>query len=134
MPYLFEAAMRNEPLHAVQHLMFFGTAALFWWSLLAGRYGRAGYGVAVLFVFATGLHTGLLGVLLTFARRLWYPIYDARTRGSEPIRCRTRRWRDSSCGSRPARSSSSSAWACWPPGWPKPNAGRGRSEGLGKSA
>jgi putative membrane protein len=80
-PYLFEAAMRNEPLHAVQHLMFFGTAALFWWSLLAGRYGRAGYGVAVLFVFATGLHTGLLGVLLTFARRLWYPIYDARARG-----------------------------------------------------
>lgn len=86
-PALFEAAMRNEPLHAVQHLMFFGTAALFWWSLLAGRYGRAGYGVAVLFVFATGLHTGLLGVLLTFARRLWYPIYEARTRaaGADPL-------------------------------------------------
>lgn len=45
-PALFEAAMRNEPLHAVQHLMFFGRAALFWWSLLAGRYGRAGYGMA----------------------------------------------------------------------------------------
>jgi putative membrane protein len=80
-PSLFEAAMRSEPLHAVQHLMFFGTAALFWWALLAGRYGRAGYGVAVLFVFATGLHSGLLGVLLTFAHRLWYPIYDARARG-----------------------------------------------------
>ncbi|HVT06195.1 MAG TPA: cytochrome c oxidase assembly protein [Polyangia bacterium] len=80
-PFLFEAAMRSEPLHAVQHLMFFATAALFWWSLLAGRYGRAGYGVAVLFVFATGLHTGLLGVLLTFARHPWYPIYDARVRG-----------------------------------------------------
>jgi putative membrane protein len=81
-PALFEAAMRHPALHAVQHLMFFGTAALFWWSLLAGRYGRAGYGVAVLFVFATGLHTGLLGVLLTFARHLWYPIYDARVRGA----------------------------------------------------
>ncbi len=81
-PRLFEAAMRHDPLHAVQHLMFFGTAALFWWSLLAGRYGRAGYGVAVLFVFATGLHTGLLGVLLTFARHLWYPIYAARADGA----------------------------------------------------
>src|SRR4051794_29484772 len=86
-PFLFEAAMRSQPLHAVQHLMFFGTAALFWWSLLAGRYGRVGYGVSVLFVFATGLHTGLLGVLLTFARQLWYPIYDARARdaGSNPL-------------------------------------------------
>jgi putative membrane protein len=86
-PFLFELAMRNPPLHAVQHLMFFGTAALFWWSLLAGRYGRAGYGVSVLFVFATGLHTGLLGVLLTFARRLWYPIYEARVRstGADPL-------------------------------------------------
>ncbi len=86
-PSLFEAAMRHDPLHAVQHLMFFGTAALFWWSLLAGRYGRAGYGVAVLFVFATGLHTGLLGVLLTFAHQLWYPIYAARAAraGADPL-------------------------------------------------
>jgi putative membrane protein len=86
-PWLFEAAMRHEALHAVQHLMFFGTAALFWWSLLAGRYGRAGYGVAVLFVFATGLHTGLLGVLLTFAHGLWYPIYAVRAKaaGVDPL-------------------------------------------------
>ena len=36
-------------------------------------------GAAVLYVFTTSLHSGVLGALLTFAPRLWYPIYDART-------------------------------------------------------
>ncbi|HET7436144.1 MAG TPA: cytochrome c oxidase assembly protein, partial [Thermoanaerobaculia bacterium] len=77
-PALFEWALRNETVHAVQHLMFFVTAALFWWALIHGRYGRLGYGVAVFFVFITSMHTGLLGVALTFARRLWYPMYGPR--------------------------------------------------------
>lgn len=79
LPALFEAAMRNEALHAFQHFSFFLTAALFWWALIHGRYGRAGYGVAVLFVFATALHTSVLGALIAVAPRLLYPIYGART-------------------------------------------------------
>jgi cytochrome c oxidase assembly factor CtaG len=31
-----------------------------------------GYGVAVLYVFATATHTAVLGALLTFARHAWY--------------------------------------------------------------
>jgi putative membrane protein len=54
------------------------TAALFWWALLHGRYGRAGYGVGVFYVFATAIHTGALGALLTFAPRVLYPLYAAR--------------------------------------------------------
>lgn len=77
-PVAFEAALHNETIHAVQHLMFFVTAALFWWSLIHGRYGRVGYGVAVFFVFATAMHTSILGALLTFAQRLWYPTYGHR--------------------------------------------------------
>jgi putative membrane protein len=80
-PWLFEGALENETVHAVQHLCFFVTAVLFWWSLSQGRYGRAGYGAGVVFVFITALHSGILGALITFAGRLWYPIYDARTRG-----------------------------------------------------
>jgi putative membrane protein len=78
LPALFEGAMRNEALHAVQHATFFGTAALFWWALLHGRYGKAGYGLAVLFVFATALHTSVLGALIAVAPRLLYPIYRER--------------------------------------------------------
>jgi cytochrome c oxidase assembly factor CtaG len=81
-PALFEAAMRHEALHAVQHLSFFATAALFWWALIHGRYGKAGYGLAVLFVFATALHTSVLGALLSIAPRVLYPIYSARAQAA----------------------------------------------------
>ncbi|HEX8170623.1 MAG TPA: cytochrome c oxidase assembly protein [Thermoanaerobaculia bacterium] len=79
LPALFEAALHDETVHAFQHLGFFLTAALFWWALVHGRYGRLGYGVGVLYVFATAMHTQILGALLTFGSRVWYPTHAART-------------------------------------------------------
>lgn len=86
-PLLFEAAMRDERLHAFQHFTFFLSAALFWWALVHGRYGRAGYGLAVLFVFATAIHTSILGALISVAPRLIYAIYEQRARlaGWQPL-------------------------------------------------
>lgn len=75
-PPLYEWAIHNEAVHAVQHLLFIGTSGLFWWGLLYGRYGRAGYGAAVFYVFTTTVHTGLLGALITFARTPLYPSYS----------------------------------------------------------
>jgi cytochrome c oxidase assembly factor CtaG len=72
-PLLFEACLHNETLHGIQHASFFLTAMLFWWAVLQGMHGRYGYGIAVVFVFATALHTGALGALITFASRPWYP-------------------------------------------------------------
>jgi putative membrane protein len=77
-PALFEAALRSELVHALQHASFFATAALFWWAMLRGRYGRLGYGLAVAFVFATAMHTSVLGALITVAGRVWYPLYGVR--------------------------------------------------------
>ena len=79
LPGLYQAVLDDGFLHALQHLSFFLSAALLWWSLIHGRFGRLGYGAAVLYVFATSMHSGILGALLTFAPRLWYPIYQART-------------------------------------------------------
>lgn len=76
-PVLFEAALANEAIHFVQHVCFLATAALFWWGMVYGRYGRVGYGVAVLYVFATALHNSLLGALLTVAPRVWYAPYES---------------------------------------------------------
>src|SRR3954453_19125551 len=78
-PSWYEATLRNDGIHALQHISFLLTATMFWWSLTHGRYGRLGYGAAVVYVFATAGHSGALGALITFAPHLWYPIYGART-------------------------------------------------------
>jgi putative membrane protein len=77
MPALYDAAVGNEAIHTLQHAMFVGTSALFWWGMLYGRYGRAGYGAAVFYVFLTVVHTGILGAMVTFAGTPLYPIYAA---------------------------------------------------------
>ena len=77
MPALYTYALEHEPVHVLQHLCFFGTAAMFWWGIAHGRYGRLGYGAAVVYVFATAVHGGVLGALLTFSPRVWYAPYAA---------------------------------------------------------
>jgi cytochrome c oxidase assembly factor CtaG len=77
MPALYDAAVGNEGIHTLQHAMFVGTSALFWWGMVYGRYGRAGYGAAVFYVFLTVVHTGILGAMMTFAPTPLYPIYAA---------------------------------------------------------
>jgi cytochrome c oxidase assembly factor CtaG len=76
-PRLYEAALRREGIHALEHLSFVITAALFWWGMIHGRYGRIGYGLAVLYVFLTAVHSSILGALMTVAPGVWYPAYAA---------------------------------------------------------
>ena len=77
LPRLYELAVNNEAVHAAQHAMFVGTSILFWWGMLYGRYGRAGYGAAVFFVFTTAVHTGILGAMVTFTGVPLYGVYLA---------------------------------------------------------
>ena len=77
-PTLYEAAVRNEGIHALQHAMFVGSSVLFWWGLVYGRYGRAGYGASVFFVFTTVVHTGILGAVFTIAPVPLYAVYAER--------------------------------------------------------
>ncbi len=79
LPRLYEACLHDEAIHGVQHFTFFATAALFYWSLLQGRYGRLAYGAAALYVFATTVHGSLLGALAAASRAPWYPTHAART-------------------------------------------------------
>jgi putative membrane protein len=78
-PVLYQATLESDSVHALQHTCFLGSALLFWWTLLNGRYARMGYGAAVLYVFTTAVHSGALGALFTFSNRLWYPAYQGRT-------------------------------------------------------
>ena len=76
-PSLYEAGLRSETVHALQHIAFISTALLFWWAVLGARSSRIGEVVLALFI--TALHTGALGALLTFANSLWYPPYGSTT-------------------------------------------------------
>jgi putative membrane protein len=69
-PALFNAALRSPALHEWQHATFLATALLFWHALLRGTH--AARGMALLYLFTTTIHTGVLGALLALARRPMY--------------------------------------------------------------
>jgi putative membrane protein len=87
LPRAYEAAVGSEGIHAVQHITFVATAMLFWWGLIYGRYGRAGYGLSVLFVFSTLVHSGILGAVFTLSDSPFYDIYVQRApaAGVDPV-------------------------------------------------
>ncbi len=78
-PSLYQATLGSEMVHTIQHVSFLGTALLFWWALLHGVQARLARPAAVIYLFTTAGHTSLLGALLTFSPRLWYPLYDSTT-------------------------------------------------------
>lgn len=87
LPGAFEAALRHDGLHALQHVSFFTAAALFWWALVHGRFGRLGYGVGVVAVFLTALQSGALGALVAVADAPLYPTHalHAAALGEDPL-------------------------------------------------
>ncbi len=78
-PVLFEATLRSDFVHTLQHVCFLGSALMFWWALIHGPQGLKGYGVAVLYLFTTSVHSGVLGALITFTRGALYPVYNTTT-------------------------------------------------------
>lgn len=67
-PILFDAAVADIFVHRLQHLSFFLTAVLFWWSV----FRRSETGAAAWHVFVTMLHTSILGALMALAPRMLY--------------------------------------------------------------
>jgi putative membrane protein len=76
-PPLFEASLRSGALHDLQHATFLASALLFWWAMLYRGRGRSP--ASILWIATTLVHTGVLGMLLTFAPTPWYPFYAATT-------------------------------------------------------
>jgi putative membrane protein len=76
-PSLFQATLSHEGVHAMQHASFLGSALVFWHAVFFGPRRRLGYGMGLVYLFTTAIHSGALGALLTFASRVWYPAYAA---------------------------------------------------------
>jgi putative membrane protein len=79
LPALFEAALASELVHSLQHICFLGAALIYWTSLLHRRHDAEGRGVAMISLFATTLHSSILGALLTLGTVAWYPLYGGRS-------------------------------------------------------
>lgn len=78
-PYLYQATIESDFVHALQHLSFFLSGVLFWSALFGAGRSTMSYGASVLYVFGTAAHCTALGALLTFSSVIWYPIYSERT-------------------------------------------------------
>jgi putative membrane protein len=79
LPYLYQAAIDSDFIHALQHLSFVLSGVLFWSALFGAGRSTMTYGAGVLYVFGTAAHCSALGALLTFSSVIWYPIYVNRT-------------------------------------------------------
>ncbi len=77
-PPLYQATLQSSLVHALQHMSFFGTALLFWWSAFEFGQHRSRAGTGVLYLFTTAVHGSVLGALLTFSTTIWYPVYALR--------------------------------------------------------
>jgi putative membrane protein len=70
-PAFFNAALLNPVVHDWQHVTFLVTALIFWHALLR-RASHGARAMGIIYLFTTTIHTGVLGALLTFARK---PLY-----------------------------------------------------------
>ena len=76
-PALYDAALRHPLVHVLEHLMFLSAGLLFWWHLLSpirSRFRLGGLG-PVVYVAATKLLVGALGMVITFSPDLLYDWY-----------------------------------------------------------
>jgi putative membrane protein len=72
-PVAYQAAIRNPPLHAVEHASFLLVATAAWWAVVTGRRRyRGGAAIASLLGSVPGT---VLGVAMVLAPNPWYPIY-----------------------------------------------------------
>jgi putative membrane protein len=79
-PALYDAAVRHAGLHVLEHISFAIAGALYWWHLLSpipSRHRLTGMG-PVIYMVATKIGVGLLGIVITFAPHALYGYYKAR--------------------------------------------------------
>jgi putative membrane protein len=89
LPGPFEGALAGEGMHALQHASFFLSALLFWYVMLSLAARPSRVLTSSMALFATSVHTSILGALLTFSPLLWYP----NSPDPYPI-CGLTRWED----------------------------------------
>jgi cytochrome c oxidase assembly factor CtaG len=79
-PALYDAALRHPAVHVVEHISYATAGGLYWWHLLSpirSRHRLGGMGPAV-YMMATKLGVGVLGIVLALAPGTLYGYYAAK--------------------------------------------------------
>jgi putative membrane protein len=77
-PAMYDAALESPLLHVLEHVTFGLAGGLYWWHLLSPIRARRRLGGMgpVVYMLATKVLVGLLGILLTFAPDALYDFYE----------------------------------------------------------
>ncbi|HEY8678786.1 MAG TPA: cytochrome c oxidase assembly protein [Candidatus Dormibacteraeota bacterium] len=82
LPFLYEATLRNGPIHVAEHLTFLAAGVLFWWPILAPSVRRRGLGLMgkIAYLGFAGVPPTILGLAFIMSRTVLYPFYAAAPR------------------------------------------------------
>ncbi len=77
-PGFYEAALQDKKLHAVEHLMFFGAALLYWHPVLSPAPGIPPLrpGLRILYLVAVAIATTPVFAFIAFSGGVLYPTYE----------------------------------------------------------
>lgn len=77
-PSFYDAAQGRTLVHDLEHVMFLGTALLYWWPVVhpGGGKRRLGFGLGILYLTPALLSQNVIGMVLTFADRPLYATYQ----------------------------------------------------------
>jgi putative membrane protein len=78
LPFLYDLALQNRPVHIAEHFMFFGAALFFWWPLLSPsrEFPPAPYAIQMLYLAGIIIGMTPLFAYITFSADVLYPTYE----------------------------------------------------------
>ena len=82
LPFLYEATLRNQPVHVLEHLSFLAVGVLFWWPSLVptGRPKSLSVIGKIAYLGFAGVPPTILGLAFILSPTVLYPFYAAAPR------------------------------------------------------
>ena len=78
-PTLYDAALYNENVHILEHVMFLSAAVIGWWPILGflpSAAPRSSYPVQIFYLFAMMISSTAMGAFISLAKNPIYPFYN----------------------------------------------------------
>jgi putative membrane protein len=82
LPFLYEATLRNEPVHVFEHLSFLAAGLVFWWPIIVPSAARKAMTVVgkIAYLGFAGVPPTILGLAFILSPTVLYPFYAAAPR------------------------------------------------------